>query len=466
MTGELDRYDARTAIYIGVAGATVALLPDYRIQLGLVGLLAGATLLYWLLWNPSRWLVAFFFAAILLPPLPLPGGNSGLSVAPSLAAFGVVSALLSARSWRSPAHPAAAALTAFTGALTMSVAFALLYSGWKIATASLLRVCLFAISGFVFGFAYAGPRSDRWDPRRWARYLFGLAIIAAAFACADFYFQFPAPAGFGDQFIWLQGGVLRRAQGLFYEASTLGNFCAFFLVMIAVAYVRERRERIFSRPALLFGGSLLGTALVLSYSRASVVNVVVSVSVLGLLRLRRLQRAIVSFLCVLIVAAAIINVVNPELSRNYWGRLLASFSYFWAAPNKVLSGRLSNWSLLAQFINGHPWHLLMGVGYKTLPYSLFTGSPVVADNTYLGLLVETGLSGIVTFLVLNATILATGWRALRSSNADAAFFGEWIFCFWCGQVVQMFSGDLITYWRVLPVYFWVLGAAARASEER
>ena len=24
-----------------------------------------------------------------------------------------------------------------------------------------------------------------------------------------------------------------------------------------------------------------------------------------------------------------------------------------------------------------------------------------------------------------------------------------------GQMVQMFSGDLITYWRVLPVYFWV-----------
>jgi hypothetical protein len=29
----------------------------------------------------------------------------------------------------------------------------------------------------------------------------------------------------------------------------------------------------------------------------------------------------------------------------------------------------------------------------------------------------------------------------------------------------MFSGDLITYWRALPVYLWVLGVAARQAGE-
>jgi hypothetical protein len=28
-------------------------------------------------------------------------------------------------------------------------------------------------------------------------------------------------------------------------------------------------------------------------------------------------------------------------------------------------------------------------------------------------------------------------------------------------VVQMFSADLLTYWRVLPIYFFVLAVAAR-----
>ena len=30
--------------------------------------------------------------------------------------------------------------------------------------------------------------------------------------------------------------------------------------------------------------------------------------------------------------------------------------------------------------------------------------------------------------------------------------------------MQMASGDLITYWRVLPVYFWVLATAIREAK--
>src|SRR3954465_6074227 len=98
-------------------------------------------------------------------------------------------------------------------------------------------------------------------------YLF--AVGSALFACVDFYYQFAAPAGYGPQFVWLDSGVYRRAQGLFYEASTLGNFCAFFLVMIAVALTRPRRESPVSRAALIGGGAAFFTALVLSYSRGS-----------------------------------------------------------------------------------------------------------------------------------------------------------------------------------------------------
>jgi hypothetical protein len=34
-----------------------------------------------------------------------------------------------------------------------------------------------------------------------------------------------------------------------------------------------------------------------------------------------------------------------------------------------------------------------------------------------------------------------------------------------GQVFQMLSGDLLTYWRVLPLYFWALAAAVRGVDE-
>jgi hypothetical protein len=67
--------------------------------------------------------------------------------------------------------------------------------------------------------------------------------------------------------------------------------------------------------------------------------------------------------------------------------------------------------------------------------------------------------------VLNWQILRASLRAARSLRPAASFAGEWVLCFWAGELAQMFSGDLITYWRVLPVYFWVLGTAIRESEE-
>ena len=74
---------------------------------------------------------------------------------------------------------------------------------------------------------------------------------------------------------------------------------------------------------------------------------------------------------------------------------------------------------------------------------------------------ETGVAGLAAVIVLNAAVLITAYRAARVANRLRAFLGTWIFCFWCGEIVQMFSGDLLTYWRVLPAYFCVLAMASR-----
>ena len=89
---------------------------------------------------------------------------------------------------------------------------------------------------------------------------------------------------------------------------------------------------------------------------------------------------------------------------------------------------------------------------------------MIADNTYLSLLIETGIRGLCTFVVLLGVILRASLLAARSAGQEASLLGKWTFCFWCGQSIQMFSGDLLTYWRVLPVYFWAIGAAIRAYE--
>jgi O-antigen ligase len=127
----------------------------------------------------------------------------------------------------------------------------------------------------------------------------------------------------------------------------------------------------------------------------------------------------------------------------------------------LLSGRVASWRTLSDWIAANPWQALVGVGYKTLPYTDYLGTPLVADNMYLSLLVETGVAGLGALVWLNVAILRAAARAARAVDARRAFFGTWMLCFWAGEVVQMASGDLLTYWRVLPLYFWVLALAMR-----
>jgi hypothetical protein len=284
----------------------------------------------------------------------------------------------------------------------------------------------------------------------------------------DFYFQFPAPAGYAQQFIWVESGVFRRAQGVFYEASTLGNLCAFFLEMIAVALFRPRDAQPISRPALFAGGIALAGALVLSYSRASLLNLTVAlVTLLWLHRDRiRWRRLLAGAAISAAGATALLSFAFPVFAGHYWQRVLIALEYFWEAPNQVMSGRLESWRMLWNFIASEPWHLLLGIGYKTLPYSNFIGSKAIGDNTYLSLLVETGIAGLAAVVALNIAILVTARRASRSSDPVRSFCGTWMFCFWTGQVVQMLSADLLTYWRVLPVYLFVLALAGDSGHAR
>ncbi len=449
---------------LGLYAAMVALAPGWSTKAVLCAPLIAIPMGWFLLSTPNGWLVVFFLSALLAPPLPIALGDSGPHVALLFAGAGLFVGLLRIRDWRFQADLPAVSIVTLWAIFLASVSMAAIYSGLTLAASSLARVLLFGISAYVFLYVRDGPGGlDERRAFRAIRWLFLAATISALFACVDFYYQFPAPAGYAQQFIWLESGVFRRAQGVFYEASTLGNLCAFFLEMIAVALFRPRRALPVSRFALFAGGVALAAALVLSYSRASLLNLAVALIVLLWLyreriRWRRLMAGIAIFGA---GAAALISTAFPVFVGHYWQRVSVALEYFWEAPNQVTSGRIESWRMLWNFIASEPWHLLLGIGYKTLPYSDFIGPKAVGDNTYLSLMVETGMAGLAAVVALNIAILVTAWRASRSFDPVRSFCGTWMFCFWAGQVVQMFSADLLTYWRVLPVYLFVLALASR-----
>jgi len=442
--------ESRKFLLIGAASAVIAFEPVLALPVLI------AILVWWTFLAPTRWLVVFFFLALLTPPLPFPVGDAGLNLAPFAAGLGVLVGAIRLREWSGTHSPIQPVLLLFIAILAVSSGIGALYSGLSAGAGSLARTLLFAVSGYVFVYALRGPSGSS---KRILKFLFFAALAAAAFACIDYYFQFPAPAGFEAQFVWLDEGVFRRAQGLFYEASTLGNFCAFFLIMTLIALFRSDDERQFSKPLLIAGALVFTPALILSYSRASVLTVLIAGLAFMTMRKVRIGRVLAIGASGSVAAALLVRAFVPSFFASYWARLAGTVQNFSYAPNQMLSGRLANWQALGSFLVAHPWHALIGIGYKTLPYSDFAGSHIIADNTWLSLLVETGIIGLGCFVALNAAILRVSFRSARQGN----FYGQWIFCFWTGEVIQMFSGDLITYWRVLPVYFWVLGTALRET---
>ena len=452
------------AIWLGAGAASAVVLLPFTGAVILTAALCLLPVAWYVFSVPGRWLALFLAAVLLLPPLPRPGGDTGPHPSVVLAAIGLLAGAARLNLWRLRWTSAHAAFTALGFTMAMSLGFAALYSGPAIAAASAARVGLFLTGVYVFFASAGGPDSmDELAGRKMARALFWIALAAAAFGVIDFVYQLPAPAGFEPQFVWLKSAVYRRAQGLFYEASTLGNFSAFFLVGAIVALSERRSHKIISSLALRCGLAIFSAALLLSFSRASVACVAIALMTLAVLERhgwwerRKGRRALVILAILLPVAAAAFSIALPEVAGAYWARLGFTLERFLSSPDRVLSGRLESWSTIAGFIAAHPWQIVLGIGYKTLPYTQYLGGPVIADNMYLSLLVETGIPGLLALAGLNTAILVVCRRATQRGS----FYGKWLFCFWVGEIFQMLTGDILTYWRVLPVYFWVLAQATR-----
>ena len=111
--------------------------------------------------------------------------------------------------------------------------------------------------------------------------------------------------------------------------------------------------------------------------------------------------------------------IFPAFAEMYWLRLSFSAEFLFTRTEGVLSGRVASWQTLAGWMAAHPWQAMFGIGYKTLPYTSYLGSPVVADNMYLSLLVETGVAGLAALVWLNVAILRAAGAAARSARSSA-----------------------------------------------
>jgi O-antigen ligase len=467
----MQKRDFAIVLALGAAAGLASLAVSRPRMLTLAAPLVLLALAWWALADRFRWLLAFLAAVVVLPPLPLPWGDAGPHPAMLLAGLGVLAGAARLPAWRVRLDAVSAALGFLLFAVFFSVPLAAVYSGWAVGIGSLARAGLFAIAVYVYFYLAHGPGREL-EPERLVRVLFGAAVISAVIACADFYYQFPALGRFAEQFVWLSNTTVRRAQGVFYEATVLALFCVFFLVMIAAMAVLRVTRDLRLRPWWLAAAApVLVAALIFSFSRSAIVALLVSLAALAVVereRLRSTRRFLWSVAAVAAVAVGAAGVAArafPELFGTYVERLQYSSEALFSTPAEILAPRLESWRLLTGYIAEHPGQTLLGIGYKTLPYSQYLGRPVITDNMYLSMLVETGWMGAVALVLFNAAVLVVSYRRARAAvSRTGRFFAAWMFAFWCGQTVQMLAGDTLTYWRLLPLYFAVLAFAVRTDE--
>jgi O-antigen ligase len=415
------------------------------------------------------WPYLFVSAALIVPPVypSILGGETPVYMVNLLFVAGCFAMLARWADFRIGTDSIGKAAAGFLFALALSIPFGFWLSGTSIGLGSCLRFLLLLHPFLVYLWLRRFRpvhREELLIPA--GKLLLGLGVVSAIYGIIDFYFPIPIPHPFADQYIYLDGRMIRRAQGMLYEASSFGNLSAFFLSLTLAVLLSwwQKLSGLWKATLYLMVG-IFTTALFLSYSRGSWANVLVTMAVFLILRRKFRFRLAAASILVVPVFVFLVYQLSPLVVLNFFNWRMGTLLEFWSDPNLATSGRWENWGRLISFFADHPWYLIFGIGYKTLPHTDLFGRSIIADNGFLSLTFEAGIIGLAAFLWLNQRVFSATYRASQRRGSGRPVFAAFLFAFWCGEMVQMVTGDLFTYWRNMVVFFAVLALVQEIPEE-
>lgn len=362
--------------------------------------------------------------------------------------------------------PLSRGLVMFLAGIAASIPFAFWLSGTSAGMNSLSRWLLLchAVPAY-FLIRGCGHEGSGGTERRIFRLLLLGAVVSAAYGIVDFVWPIPLVHPAADQFIWLEGAIVRRAQGVFYESSNFANFCGFFLTATAAAFL-ARRERFLGVPRslLILCISILSLAVLVAFSRstwASVLTALLAAVMLG--RFVRVPRGI-AVLAAILVPLCLLWIFSPDLWDYFVSGRMGRLFEILDDPNSATSGRFDTWVRVISILKENPRYLLFGIGYKTLTVTRIFHGEIVTDNGYLSLLLETGLAGLTGFCLWSGAILKVFFRLAHSVHEVTAFWATVLFSIWCGELVQLLAADATTYWRNIAVFTALMALTLNLAE--
>lgn len=419
--------------------------------------------------RPLIFITTFLLVLELLPPLFFSAfGETPVYLSTILVPIAMAILVIRLPEISTGLDPVGKGLVLFVTALGISLPFAAWLSTPEVAEASVLRWLLLGQACLIYILIRNGVKARETALERNLMTLLLLgAVISAAYGIIDFMWPVPLPHPAADQFIWLPGAVLRRAQGVFYESSNFANFCGFFLAAASGDYLsRENRTFKVPRSILLLGTAVLSLAVLVTFSRSAWASVLTTLGVFFVISNQVKRRPAAVFMLVLASPLLILWIYFPDLWDYFLNARLAYLAQIFADPNLASSGRYATWERILAIIQEQPHYLLFGVGYKTLPYTRLFHSKLITDNGYLSLLLETGIAGLGSFLAFSAVLLRMFLGFARRGWGSVRFMSAFLFAFWCGECVQLLAADALTYWRNIVLFTAIMALTVNQAERQ
>lgn len=290
--------------------------------------------------------------------------------------------------------------------------------------------------------------------KRWEWLVFGVTLAALANAIVGLYIFL---GGSGALHLLVEGRFF-RAFGTFGQPNPFGGFMGLIAPLAAATawgyalltwQTWRRKNRIDTPYAALMifyatAAALISVGVIISWSRGAWLGFGVSM-MLMLISLPRQRRISVAMLA-LIGFGAVIVLTTDLLPMSITSRITSATEELFnvqdvrgvdiTAQNYAVVERLAHWQAALNMASAHPW-LGVGFGNYEIAYDQYRilnwREPLGhAHNYYLNVLAETGIIGLLCYMVLWTGILWITWRARQHPDPLAravtvGLLGTWLY---------------------------------------
>jgi len=239
-------------------------------------------------------------------------------------------------------------------------------------------------------------------------------------------------------------GSYTRIIGTFTQSNDFGLYLMFLTIMGVAMYPHVPKRWRWPMRLLIVGWTV---CCVLTYTRSALVGLVLGVVIIGVFQSKRILilmgvGAVVALVALPPLAARFSSLTKAQNVQVVNGQVVLN--------NNSFSWRLNYWTQILPLANRSP---IIGIGLGETQYS--TSKVKQPHNDYVKAYVETGLAGLVAYVLLQLTLLSVTNRARKACAKGTWDYGAAVgalgccAAFFAVSFVANVIGSIVNVWYLL-----------------